>query len=120
MLKWNDNSVVSLLSNALGEFPLVKVQRWSKKEKKFIQTERPHAIKVYNKVMGGVDQLDSGVATYRTKIKAKSDGCPASPTTHIIFSLCLQIKSFKWQEQIILMYSFKINNRFKSKFCNRT
>ena len=47
-----------------------KVQRWSAKEKKFVLVDRPH-VKLYNTTMGGVYQLDSGVATYRTKVKGK-------------------------------------------------
>ena len=71
VIKWHDNSVVSMISNCLDPFPKDKVKRWSAKEKKHILVERPNAVTEYNLAMGGVDQLDSGVANYRIKIKGK-------------------------------------------------
>ena len=71
VLKWHDNSVVTVISNCLDPFPVEQVKRWSAKEKKHVQVDRPNAIKEYNMAMGGVDQLDSGVANYRIKIKSK-------------------------------------------------
>lgn len=70
-VKWYDNSVVTLLSNCTGPFPLGAVDRFSRKEKKKVSVPRPNLIKFYNNAMGGVDLLDAAVATYRIKIKGK-------------------------------------------------
>ena len=70
-VRWNDNSVVTTLSNCIGLYPLDRVERFSRNEKKRIPVARPNLIKVYNSAMGGVDLLDSAVGTYRTKIKGK-------------------------------------------------
>ena len=68
-VRWNENSVVTTLSNCIGPYPLDRVERC--KEKKKINVNRPNLIKVYNSAMGGVDLLDSAVGIYRTKIKEK-------------------------------------------------
>ena len=59
---------MTVISNCLDPFLIELIKQWSAKEKKNVQIDRPNAIKVYKMVMGGVDQLDSGVANYRIKI----------------------------------------------------
>ena len=70
-VRWNDNSVVTTLSNCIGPYPLERFERFSRNGKKRIPVARPNLIKVYNSAMGGADLLDSAVDTYRTKIKGK-------------------------------------------------
>lgn len=45
------------------------MQRWSVTEKKKVAITRPTLFGVYNKGMGGVDQMDQQVAAYRTRIR---------------------------------------------------
>jgi Transposase IS4 len=71
ILQWNDNSVVSIASNFACDLPLKTVQRWSKKEKKFIQVTQPNIISLYNQNMGGVDRADQNVAKYRISMRTK-------------------------------------------------
>ena len=66
-----NNSVVAMLSNSLSPWPMGKAQRWSAKEKKHIQVDRPHLVCEYNNYMEGLDLLDSAIANYRVKIKGK-------------------------------------------------
>ena len=68
---WNDNSAVTIASNSTSILPTSDVQRWSKVEKKFIFVQRPNAIKVYNKTMGGVDRADQNIAMYRISMRQK-------------------------------------------------
>ena len=70
-VRWNNNSVVTTLSNSIGPNHLNRVERFSRNEKKWIPVARPNLIKVYNSAMGGVDLLDSAVGTYCTKIKGE-------------------------------------------------
>lgn len=71
VVQWNDNSLVTIGSNAVGIDPVHKVTRYSQKEKKRIQVDQPHLIKLYNENMGGVDRLDENLSLYRTSIRGK-------------------------------------------------
>ena len=55
IVQWNDNSIVTLVSNVHPVFPMNQVSRWSNKEYKVISVNQPHAISAYNKSMGSVD-----------------------------------------------------------------
>ena len=70
-VSWMDNSVVTLLSNCTGSYPLDNVERYSGKENKKVSVPRPGLIKLYNNAMGGVDLLDGAVARYRIKVRSK-------------------------------------------------
>lgn len=70
-VKWHDNNVVSLISNVAGVAPIHTVKRYSQKEKKNIQVEQPHLIKMYNDNMGGVDRSDQNISLYRVSIRGK-------------------------------------------------
>ena len=70
-VNWMDNSVVTLMSNCTGPFPLQQVSRFSKEQKKKVQVNQPFLIMNYNRSMGGVDLVDSAVATYHPTIHAK-------------------------------------------------
>ena len=52
-----------------GEVEIIK--RWDKKNKLYVEIERPEVINLYNKSMGGVDKIDQLISTYRTFIKSK-------------------------------------------------
>lgn len=71
VVKWFDNKITHLASNLvrIGEKDLVK--RWCKKDKHFIEVERPEVVRKYNHAMGGVDLLDQLMSYYRTFIKSK-------------------------------------------------
>jgi hypothetical protein len=69
--RWFDNNVVNCLST-LHDCELVdSVRRWSTKEKKHIQIQRPNVIKAYNQYMGGVDLIDMLIALYRIKVRSR-------------------------------------------------
>ena len=71
LVRWHDNSIVTVASNCLGAFPLASAKRWSQSEKKDIEVEQPHSIQMYNKYMGGVDRLDQNVNKLRIGIRMK-------------------------------------------------
>lgn len=71
VVKWHDNSVVSLASNSIPVYPTHSVGRYSLKEKKRIKVEQPHNIFAYNRNMGGVDRADQNVSLYRVALRGK-------------------------------------------------
>ena len=71
LVRWNDNSIVTMASNCLGVAPLKTARRWSQAEKKTIEVQQPHLIHLYNKKMGGVDQMDHNIGKLRPAICTK-------------------------------------------------
>ena len=66
-----NNSIVTTLSNCLSHYCQEHVERFSHKQNKKIQVQRPKNIKIYNDAMGGVDLLHNAVTTYQINIKRK-------------------------------------------------
>ena len=56
IVRWNDNSVVTIGSNAYGVQPIGSVKRWTK-EKGKQNIQQPAVIAAYNRGMSGVDLL---------------------------------------------------------------
>ncbi|KAF0302417.1 Chimeric ERCC6-PGBD3 protein [Amphibalanus amphitrite] len=71
VVRWKDNSVVTVASNMAGSGPLQTVKRWSSKEKKMVQVPQPHCVSEHNKKMGGTDIMDQSINAYRTNIRIK-------------------------------------------------
>lgn len=70
LLKWYDNKPVHLGSNIATYREVDVVRRWSKKEKKYVDIERPEIVRIYNQSMGGVDKMDQMVSYYRIFIRS--------------------------------------------------
>ena len=71
LVRWNDNSVVTIASTVAGVSPTGRARRWSAKEKKEIEIPIPEAIAQYNSYMGGVDRMDQNLGLYRISIRSK-------------------------------------------------
>lgn len=61
LVRWNDNSVVTLISTHYNVEPLKTAKRFNKKTSKVDNISQPAVIFAYNKFMGGVDLHDNGV-----------------------------------------------------------
>ena len=68
---WNDNSVVTIASNAIPVEPTKTCLRWSSKNKEVIPVKMPLLIHKYNRNMGGVDRMDQNISLYRISIRGK-------------------------------------------------
>lgn len=68
---WYDNKVITLASNHEGIKPNDHCKRWSKRERKYIQVERPLVVKHYNDFMGGIDLCDRMIALYRIRNRSR-------------------------------------------------
>ena len=71
VVRWNDNSVVTLASNIHGIEPIASAQRWSAAEKKRIDITQPKLVSEYNICMGGVDRMDQNIAAYRISVRTR-------------------------------------------------
>ncbi|GFT48787.1 hypothetical protein NPIL_321351 [Nephila pilipes] len=56
-----DNKKLIMTSNCCGTVPKVKVQRWSKPSRKYIEVSFPSVVKTYNLCMGVVDIYDQQI-----------------------------------------------------------
>lgn len=70
-VRWNDNSVVTLLSSEYGVEPIRTARRYSAAQKQRINVPQPNIVYQYNRFMGGVDQLDANIGTYRIAMRGK-------------------------------------------------
>ena len=70
VVRWNDNKCVNVASTFVGIGTVEKVRQWNKKDKEFIEVDRPEAIKVYNDYMGGVD-MDFLISLYPMNSRTK-------------------------------------------------
>ena len=70
IVRWNDNSVVTIGSNAYGVEPVGNAKRWIRGKRRGNITE-PAVIAAYNRGMGGVDLLDRALSDLRPVIRGK-------------------------------------------------
>lgn len=71
LVRWNDNSIVTMISTHFCIEPIKSAKRYNRKHKKTDNIPQPSIICNYNKYMGGVDLHDNGVANYRTRVLGK-------------------------------------------------
>lgn len=70
LVRWNDNSVVTIATN-YEHLSLGTASRWSREKKAKVQVQQPTVFATYNKAMGGVDLLDQNIAAYRTRMRQR-------------------------------------------------
>jgi len=87
VVKWNDNSVVTLATNFQAVEPVLTAKRFSRAERKVVSVTQPNVVAAYNANMGGVDLLDSFVAKYRIAVKGKKWWWPLF-TNYVDVALC--------------------------------
>ena len=71
VVKWFDNRSVRVLTNMASVNPIGTVQRWDKKQKKYIEVPIPDMITQYNQHMEGVNLLDKLIALYRIHLRSR-------------------------------------------------
>ena len=57
-----------MLSNFVDKEPVDQCKHFDQKEKKNFKVERPAAVAIYNKGIGGMDKMDMLLSLYRSKI----------------------------------------------------
>jgi len=64
---WFDNGLVQMVSHFIGNDVATQARRWSKKEPRFINIERPAMVVEYNSHMGSVDLCGMLISMYRVR-----------------------------------------------------
>ncbi|XP_054709242.1 piggyBac transposable element-derived protein 3-like [Uloborus diversus] len=68
-VRWNDNRVVSLMSNFENTKVKNKVEHWVKEGRK--EVDVPYCVTTYNKYKNGIDLFDSHAEVYFASIQGK-------------------------------------------------
>ena len=71
LVRWNDNTVVTMATNSAFASESKDVLRYSKQTCQNITVPMPYTIAKYNKSMGGVDLLDQFINCYRIRIRGR-------------------------------------------------
>ena len=74
IVRWVDNSVVTITSTCNEVQPLSNVSQYSATDKEKIYVSRPSVFGAYNSAMGGTDRMDQNVGYYRIGVCGKNDG----------------------------------------------
>lgn len=82
IVRWMDNSVVSMASTSVGVQPEGTVKRYCQKEKRHVMVPCPHCVAAYNQDMGGTDLMDQGIAAYRIGMRGKKWYWPIDVALH--------------------------------------
>ena len=70
LIRWNGNNVATIGSNVLSVQPVGTVKQW-KRGKGSVNVSQPHASKMYNKCVGGVDLVDRTLSDLRPSFSGK-------------------------------------------------
>ncbi|XP_067940302.1 piggyBac transposable element-derived protein 2-like [Watersipora subatra] len=60
-----------MLSSLTGAHPVLEAERWDKQKKSYVKIPMPLVVGEYNKKMGGVDLLDSFLASFKFKMRSR-------------------------------------------------
>uniref|UniRef100_A0A672T0W2 PiggyBac transposable element-derived protein domain-containing protein n=1 Tax=Sinocyclocheilus grahami TaxID=75366 RepID=A0A672T0W2_SINGR len=71
LVRWRDNSVVTVASNVENVYSEAPVKRWNKEGKAYDYLQQPQIIRSYKQQMGGVDLHDLQVSRYHSTIRSK-------------------------------------------------
>ncbi|KAH9382428.1 hypothetical protein HPB48_000605 [Haemaphysalis longicornis] len=69
--QWYENRTVTIGSNNHSVNPVGSCRKYDRKQKSFIEVQRPSPVNVYNQSMGGVDVAVQLLAFYRNYLKTK-------------------------------------------------
>ncbi|XP_072141061.1 piggyBac transposable element-derived protein 2-like isoform X2 [Dermacentor andersoni] len=86
-VRWQDNSVASVVSTHVGVGNPRKVKRWSEATKSYVKIDCPEVIVQYNAYVVGVDKLDYLMSLYPLHIRTRK--WPVRVMSHLVsFALC--------------------------------
>jgi len=122
LVRWMDNSVVTIASTNAGVQPEGTVKRYCQKEKKHVLVPRPNCVAAYNQNMGGTDLMDQAVAAYRIGIRGKKWYWPIftwliDAALHNAWYICRKnkpISALNFRREIVQIYLTKYKTPAKA------
>lgn len=72
---WKDTKTVTLCSSFVGRTPIKSARRYDRKKREYVDIDQPEIVRVYNKHMGGVDEIDANLGRLKTGLKSKKWYC---------------------------------------------
>ena len=92
LCEWNENGLVTILSNVHANFPYTQMKRWDSNQQNYIKINRPNCITKCSKQMGRVESLDAHVNVYRTDGREKKQYWPHYINTiHVLKSAAFKV-----------------------------
>ncbi|XP_070382867.1 piggyBac transposable element-derived protein 2-like [Dermacentor albipictus] len=86
-VRWQDNSLVNVVSTHVGVGNPRKVKRWREATKSYVEIDCPEVIVQYNAYIVGVDKLDFLMSLYPLHIRTRK--WPVRVMSHLVgFALC--------------------------------
>ena len=71
VVRWCDKRCVTMASTWLHKDPIDSCRRYDKKNKEFVNVQRPNIVKEYNQHMGGLDLSDMLMSLYKISRKSR-------------------------------------------------
>ena len=69
-VKWFDNRFVFIVSTYVGVEPMMTIERYDRKEKKYVEVQCPQIVNEYNNNMGGIDLNDKMASLYSYRFRS--------------------------------------------------
>lgn len=124
LIRYHDNSIVTVASNRSGIQPTGKYKRYSRAERKYKEIITASVIVNYNTYMGGVDRLDENIANYRINFRSKKwyyqlFAFPLNASVNNAWLLYRQTPQFKDSPLDLLGFTRYIVNCYFQKYTSR-
>lgn len=125
LVRFHDNSIVTMASNRNGVAPLGKAKRYSRSDKKHIDVPMPAVIASYNAYMGGVDRLDENIGKLRVNYRMKKwyyqlFAFPLNVSVNNAWLLYKQMGMSKKRPLDLLAFTRYITNTYFQKYSRNT
>ena len=121
VVTWNDNRMVTMVTNIDTVHPIEPAQRWIAAKKQRIGIARPNTVKQYNTYMGGVDRMDQNIDNYRVGIRSKKWWWPVfmfciDTSCHNAWQLCRKLPNSEYSSLDYLGFRPEVVRAYLAKY----
>nr|CAD7595708.1 unnamed protein product [Timema genevievae] len=124
LIRYHDNSIVTIASNRNGVHPTGKSKRYSRSDNRYIEVVAPSAIISYNSFMGGVDRLDENISKLRIHFRMKKwyyqlFAFPINVSINNAWLIYRQMPRYKERPLDLLGFTRQVTNCYFQKYSAR-